>query len=384
MHILMVNCEYPPIGGGAAQAHQHLLNEYSRIDDLYVDVLTAGLEPQMQREQFSQRIAVYKVPLQKKNLHYWRKSEVICWLYKAQRQYRRLLQTNSYDLAHAFFAFPSAYLCYRSADRLPYVISLRGSDVPGYNVRLGLDYWLLAGLFRRIWNRSSALVANSFGLRDLALRFTPALDIRVIPNGVDTKIFYPAERRLLPRPLRALTVCRLIRRKRLDLLIQAAARAQVLGVPLTLTIAGEGNLRQELQRQAELLGAANHISFLGRVPPERMPQLYRDHDLFLMSSAHEGMSNAMLEAMASGLPIITTPCEGVEELIAENGIVVDADAESLAQAIKRLSSNENDYLAMCVAAQRQAQKFRWPTVANQYAAIYYQIILKKERSGDFS
>ena len=70
-----------------------------------------------------------------------------------------------------------------------------------------------------------------------------------------------------------------------------------------------------------------------------------------MSSAHEGMSNAMLEAMASGLPIVTTRCEGVEELIAGNGIVVEqVSAEAIAEAIKDLASDGEGYKRMSLAA----------------------------------
>ena len=147
----MVNFEFPPIGGGAPQAHRQLLNQYAHIPDLHVDVLTSGLGRVLQCEPFAERITLHRVPLRKANLHYWRKTEVIAWLFKARRQYRHLLRQSDYDLVHSFFAFPSGYLPYRFAARLPYILSLRGSDVPGYNVRLGLDYFLLAGLFRRIW-----------------------------------------------------------------------------------------------------------------------------------------------------------------------------------------------------------------------------------------
>ncbi len=60
----------------------------------------------------------------------------------------------------------------------------------------------------------------------------------------------------------------------------------------------------------------------GRVGTDKMPDVYRQNNIFVSASMQEGMSNAMLEAMASGLPIITTRCEGVDELISDNGIVV--------------------------------------------------------------
>ncbi len=370
----MLNYEFPPIGGGAANAHLYLLKEYADNSELKVDVLTSAPKPGFCVEKFSENITIYKVGLHKKDLHFWRKVEVIEWLIKAQFRYRRLLQENNYDLVHAFFGFPTGWLCYRSANKLPYLISLRGSDVPGYNIRLGLDYKLLAGLFRRIWSGASAVVANSSGLRKLALEFMPDSDIEVIFNGIDIEKFRPKEKHNLTKPLQILTVCRLIRRKRIDLLIEAVSCAKKSGFDIQLNIAGEGNLMGRLRGLTRTLGVADNVNFMGRVPAEGMPQVYRDNDIFVMSSAHEGMSNAMLEAMASGLPIITTRCEGVEELIADNGIVVEqANAKSIANSIKTMADNEKSYNTMCIAARRRAEKFSWYNVAQEYMRCYNRI-----------
>jgi len=379
LKILMSNYEFPPIGGGAAKAHQCLLKQYADNSELRIDVLTSGPKPGFTTEQFSDNITIYKVGTHKKNLHYWRKIEVIEWLLKAVPCYRRLLSENSYDLAHAFFAFPTGWLCYKTRDKLPYIISLRGSDVPGYNIRLGLDYKILAGLFRKIWSSAAAIVANSKGLQNLALEFMPDLDIEVIPNGIDTENFKPTQNKELSKPLRALTVCRLISRKRIDLLIEAVSCAKKIGLDVCLNIAGEGNLTGRLRELANKSDVADRVSFLGRVAAEKMPQLYRDNDIFLMSSAHEGMSNAMLEAMASGLPIITTNCEGVEELITDNGIVVEkAQAEKVAEAIKALADNPQSYIQMSAAARSRAQKFSWENTAKQYIDCYERVISQKD------
>ncbi len=370
----MANYEFPPIGGGAGKANLCLLKQYAGNDELVIDVLTSAPKPGFGIEKFADNITIYKVGVHKKNLHFWRKVEVIEWLFKASRYYRRLLNENDYDLAHAFFAFPTAYLCLRSAPKLPYIISLRGSDVPGYNVRLQADYKLLSPLFRRIWRSSSAVVANSNGLAELAKKFTPDLDIGIINNGIDTETFYPRPAGPPAQPVKVLTVCRLISRKRIDLLIETVARAKALGVDIRLAIAGEGNLTAELKKLTEKVGAGERVNFMGRVPAEQMPQLYRYNDIFVMSSAHEGMSNAMLEAMACGLPIVTTRCEGVDELIADNGIIVEQpDPDSMAEAIKSLSDDPTRYEQMCDASVRQAKQFTWSQAAKQYLDCYHSV-----------
>jgi glycosyltransferase involved in cell wall biosynthesis len=112
-----------------------------------------------------------------------------------------------------------------------------------------------------------------------------------------------------------------------------------------------------------------------------MPQLYRDSDIFVMSSAHEGMSNAMLEATACGLPIVTTRCEGVEELITDNGIVVEKpNPDSMAEAIKSLSDDPTRYEQMAAASVRQAKQFTWSRAAKQYLDCYHSVINNRSKT----
>ncbi len=126
------------------------------------------------------------------------------------------------------------------------------------------------------------------------------------------------------------------------------------------------------------LNISKNVTFAGRVSSEQMPQLYCSNDIFIMSSAHEGMSNAMLEAMASGLPIITTRCEGVEELIADNGIVVEkADAWSLAGAVKTVIDDRKLYEQMWVSAMRRREEFGWAGPAKKYLELYEAVSCKK-------
>jgi len=375
MKILMLNYEFPPIGGGAGKAHLCLLKEYAGKNGLTIDVLTSSPQPGFTTTQFTENITIYKVGIRKKNLHYWRRSEVLEWLFRAGSRYCRMIKSGGYDLVHAFFGFPTGLLCWKTKRKLPYIISLRGSDVPGYNVRLGMDYLILAPIFRKIWKSASLVIANSSGLAELAGKFTPHIDIPVISNGIYTGRFYPANDTSLHQPIRVLTVGRLISRKRIDLLIKATAVAKTIDFDVELSIAGDGNLTEELKKLAADFDVSERVKFLGRIPAEDMPQVYREHDIFLMSSLHEGMSNAMLEAMASSLPIVTTRCEGVDELVANNGIVVDrADAKSIVDAIKTLAEDKQLYEQMCAAAREQAKNFTWTAVANKYLDCYHEVI----------
>jgi L-malate glycosyltransferase len=378
MKILMINYEFPPIGGGAGQAHMAILKQYAGKSDLQVDVLASAPKPGFVTQKLSDNVTIHTVGVHKKNLHFWRKIEVVEWVVRATPPYRRLLKENSYDLVHAFFGLPTGWLCYRTAKWLPYIISLRGSDVPGGHARLQLEYKLLGPLLKRIWTGASALVACSDGLKNRSLRFLPSANIDVIPNGVDLDRFHSPSNRELSGELKLLTVGRLSVTKRFKMLVEAVEILSKQGKNVRLTISGGGGLLGELKNLVEKKKLTDIISLTGRIESEKIPDVYGAHDMFVSASMQEGMSNAMLEAMASGLPIITTRCEGVEELISDNGVVVEKDsADSLAEAIIKLAENRQRYKTMCAAARKKVETFGWDKVADGYIKLYQRVLSGK-------
>jgi len=381
MKILMLNYEFPPIGGGGGQAHLAILRQYAGQNALVADVVTSSPGVGLSAKKLSDNVTIYKVGLHKKDLHYWSKIEVVRWIAEARWTYRRLIEENQYDLVHAFFGLPTGWLCYRTAERLPYIISLRGSDVPGEHARLQLEYKILGPLLKRIWTRASGLVACSEGLKKRALEFLPTVNIDVINNGIELDRFHPAEHNELSKALKLVTVGRLSGTKRVEMLIEAVEILSTKGRSVRLTIAGGGGMFERLQRLIEQKRLSNIINLTGRIETEQMPDIYRQHNIFVSASMQEGMSNAMLEAMASGLPIVTTRCEGVDELIVDNGVVVKGDtAEALAEAINKLAENQQDYKAMCAAARRRAEKFGWDKVAEQYLQLYGRVCGHNKRN----
>jgi len=373
--ILMLNYEFPPIGGGGGQAHRALLGPYARRADLHVDVLTSSPESGFRTERFADRVQIHRVGIRKKDLHLWRRTEVLEWLHKAGARHRSLVRSGGYDLVHAFFGFPTGWLCYRTCEQVPYILSLRGSDVPGQNARLKLDYQILGPLvFKPIWRKASALVACSEGLQSRALRFLPCARIEVIPNGVDLDRFHPAQDRSAPDSLRLLTVGRLSATKRVPLLVDMVGQLLAQGCRARLTVVGGGGLDLELRGLVKARGLEDAVTFTGRREAEDMPRIYREHDVFVSASMQEGMSNAMLEAMASGLPIVTTRCEGVDELISDNGLVVDQpDPGPLADAVRGLAHDRAGLAALSTAARRKAGSFSWTAVAESYLRLYARV-----------
>jgi glycosyltransferase involved in cell wall biosynthesis len=219
------------------------------------------------------------------------------------------------------------------------------------------------------------LVACSEGLKARALQFLPSAQIDVIPNGVDLERFHPRRQTEdQTGGLRLLTVGRLSATKRLPLLLQTVELLRGQGTKVQLTVVGGGALEAELRRSLDEQDLRDAVTLLGRRDGSQMPEIYRQHDVFVSASMQEGMSNAMLEAMASGLPLVTTRCEGVDELIADNGVVVDdARPQSLTAAIQKLAGDRELLRTMSVAARKKAETFGWDKVADAYLRLYAKV-----------
>lgn len=384
MKILFLNYEYPPLGGGAANATRHLLREYAAMEDVHVDLVTSAVDNAYGIEKIGERIAIYKVPIGDKrgNLNFQSYADLLLYTFRAWRTARALLQKERYDLIHAFFTVPCGFLALALGRRfkVPYIVSLRGADVPGYSQRFLWLYGAITPLIVRIWRKARRVVANSKGLRELAHKSDPRRPIDIIFNGVDTAHFVPKERMEEERKkeFRILCASRLSRRKGFAYAIEAFALLEKKYPHLRMTIAGgEGNAMRELQEQVRRGGLTKKITFTGAYTYDTAPQIYHGADIFVFPSLNEGMSNNLLEAMASGLPILMTPTGGAEELVrdGENGFLIKMkDAHDLAQKMEKVITDEKRARQMSEESRRIAQSLSWRAAAQRYHDLYSETI----------
>jgi len=373
--VLILNYEYPPLGGGAANALYYLLREFASLDEIKVDLVTSSPDGGFELVELADNVSIHKMAIRKANRHYWTQKEIIDYTVKASRYVRRLVDGGSYDLCHAFFAIPCGAMAYRLRGRLPYIVSLRGSDVPGFNNRFNWMNAALKPVFKRVLKGAAAVQANSGGLKELAHLTSPDTPIDIIFNGVDCRQFAPASRSFGSRPLRLLSVCRLIGRKGIDDLIRALPAVKTSLGSVELTVAGAGNLKAGLSALAVSEGVAQDIKWLGAVDHDDLPEIYRRSDLFVLPSHFEGMSNALLEAMASGLPVVVTATGGADELIDGNGLVVKAgDSAALGRAIVDILGDDDKSRVLGARSREIANGFSWQNVARKYLQTYREAI----------
>ncbi|MCR5093781.1 MAG: glycosyltransferase family 4 protein [Lachnospiraceae bacterium] len=340
MRILAVSHEYPPLGGGGANAANHLLNGLADRGYAVTLITTAHNRPDTDRK----KLTMIEVPSARKRTGSCSFAEMADFVLKARKAaVKAVREANSsgqpYDLCLVFFGIPSGPIGQRLKKKygIPYIIRFGGGDIPGFQKRFTRVYKVLAPAIRQVWKHADARIANSSGLKEMALSFCGRYDFAVIPNGVNTEFFRPDADRRDPEEIRILFVSRLIERKGLQHVIpMLKTLPDSTDKKVRLMVVGEGPYRDRLQQITEEQQVTEMVRFLGEKRGEELAGIYRQADIFILPSSNEGMPNVVLEAMASGLPVMMTPCQGSGELIDGNGYIADLPAfgERLAELIR--------------------------------------------------
>lgn len=388
MKVLFLNYEYPPLGGGAGNATQYLLREYAGIPDLEVHLVTSSVDESAHVVSVGGNVTVHSIPVGKngKNLHFQSSKDLLRYSWRGFWYANSLLQKERFDVMHAFFSVPCGFMATLLSlrYRVPYIVSLRGADVPGYSERFTWIYVFLRPIIRCIWSRAARVVSNSAGLRALALRTNAKQEIGMIPNGIDTAQFKYDPNREVDGIFRVLCVSRITPRKGIRYLIEGFDMLRKKNPSkMELWIIGEGDELPQLRELVQSLGLHSSVKFFGRVEHDKLPSFYGLADVFVLPSLNEGMSNTMLEALASGLPIVATVTGGTEELVIDggNGLYIEKQSSAdIALKLERVLLDPELRKRMGVESRSRAEKMSWESVAKQYAEIYQKAQNKNHKN----
>ena len=372
MRLLLINYEYPPVGGGAGHATAEIAGALVALGHSAL-VLTGAFESQPARATV-QGVEVIRVPARRARADRSNLFEMATYVGSAAAALPRILKTEKPDAALVFFSLPCGPLglLTRWLARIPYVISLRGGDVPGTEARLERAYRLLTPVRRAVLRRAAAVVANSEGLKTLSEAADP-IPVRVIPNGVDAQFFSPGTGSR-DGPFTFLFVGRLQAQKNVRLLLQAAARLRRENpTAFRVIIVGDGPLKPELQRLSETFALDGVVTWHSWCAREELLHHYRSADCLVNPSVYEGMPNAVLEAMACALPVIASDVAGNNTLVrdGETGALFPLeDLTQLVGAMHRFLVQPPAARAMGLTARRGVSaNLSWQSVARQYVEL---------------
>lgn len=382
--VLMVNHEFPPIGGGGGTTTRFLAKYLSKLG-LDISIITArpGKEAHIKHED---SFDLYYIGPEKKNYETSHIPEMTGFILSTLLDSGRLIKEIKPDLIHCFFTIPAGCfgLYCKKVYGIPFLSSTLGADVPGFNIgdwKLNVYHSLTHNISRSIWKNTSHIVANSNTLKTLCEQFSPEQKIEMITNGVDIDVFYPAKNKKPNDVINLLFISRLSLQKGIEPLIKACGQLKKDGIEnFKLTIVGDGPLREKMFSLISELNISDKIDFKGWMRLEDIPEIYRGADVFLLPSIMEGMPSVVLQAMATGLPVIGSKVEGFSEVLEDNvnGFCIEyGDYKSLASSIHKLISSKTLREQMSKSSLEKSKVFSWETIAKKYLELYKEALNKK-------
>jgi teichuronic acid biosynthesis glycosyltransferase TuaC len=290
-----------------------------------------------------------------------------------------------FDLIHCHTIYPDGYAGSKLKQefKVPVISTIHGSDILLYPKRnKGVHARTLMAL-----KQNDHVITVSDRLKKEALAMWPELSVSTVYNGFDPRRFFPvnkeeARRRLgLPeREKSILFVGNLLPVKGVHYLLQAFKQIVRDGNEARLYLIGDGPLRSELAKQAEELGIAAHVSFLGRKPYEEIPLWINSADVVTLTSLSEGLPSILLETMGCGRPMVATDVGGISEVLkhGETGLLVPPeDVSQIAISLKQILEDEALCKQMGERALEESKALTWERNAARIKECYKEVIERK-------
>jgi len=376
MRVLFVNYEFPPLGGGGGTTCKYLAGALA-AKGAKVTVLTAGftgLPPVEQVDGYEIR----RVKCRRTSESHCSPLEMISFVVHAALPMLRLIRSFKPAMIQVFFALPTGPLGWLAAKwcGVPYIVYLLGGDVPGFLDReIGWQHRLLRGVSRSIWSTAARVVANSEGLRRLGNKAFPDIAVDVITNGIDTTDFCIQTDRPKHDDVRLLFVGRLVDQKGLPVLLEALSSIVAASgrTDIRLCVVGDGPQKPHYQQYIDAHALNGRVEFAGWVKLADLKHRYNASDIFVLPSTFEGMPSVVLQAMACGVPVVSTRVFGSEDLVEDsyNGYLVDiGDSKAMAQRLLYLADHPDQRQMMGMNARNSVMQYNWRTIADRFLALY--------------
>ncbi|NVK54900.1 MAG: glycosyltransferase family 4 protein [Alteromonadaceae bacterium] len=292
---------------------------------------------------------------------------------------RKLLKTQTVDVIDGHYFYPDGVAICQVAEEfnIPFTCTARGTDI-----NLIPQYPKALKMLQPVFRKAAHMMAVCQALKDEMITLgVPDERVTVLRNGVDLKLFSPsdnAQQAVLKSQKQindklVLSVGWLIERKGHHLIIEALQHLD----NVRLVIAGDGPELAKLKQVAARFGVAERVKFLGSVDQPTLNQWMMAADALVLASSREGWANVLLEAMASGTPVVATKVWGTPEVVqpASQGVLVERTADDIARGITHIVSSDIDRRAV----RKYAEQFSWQDTCTGMHKIFSAIGSPKDR-----
>jgi L-malate glycosyltransferase len=352
IRIAIVAASLRILGGQAVQA-QRLLEGWQRDPAVHAWLVPINPVP---RPPFDRALRIKYVRTALTQLLYW------------PLLFRELRRA---DIVHVFSASYASFLI----SPLPAIIVARALSKPvivHYHSGEAPDHLRRSRVARATLRRVDLNVVPSPFLRDVFARFD--IPAAVVANTIDLRQFGYRPR----TPLRP----HLVSTRNLEPMynvactLRAFARVQARYPEATLTVVGHGSGRDSLQALAQRLNL-RHVTFTGAVPPDRIHEYYARSDIYVQTPSIDNMPNSLIEAYASGLPVVATRVGGVPAILTDgvHGLLADDDDDvGVADRIITLLENPDYARQLADAAYATCASYEWPSVRHAWMEAYSSLV----------
>lgn len=344
MNILVLNYEFPPLGGGAAPVSRDISYQYSKLGHKVV-VLTMGYRDLPAYESV-EGTEIYR-------LKCWRSKKSSCmpweqytYLLAVQRFMKQHMKTHEYDVCHTHFVIPTgaAAKWVKRKYNIPYIITAHGSDVEGHNqkVMMKVMHRILRGSWRRIVDDAKWVAAPSNYLKDLMEKNYPGGNYKYIPNGIDWDKFHSLKEKQ-NKQKSILIMGRLQSFKNVQTIIQALSKVDLS--EWHVDILGDGPYRPELEKQVEELHLSDKITFHGWIDNGTKEQLQfiEQASIYISASRIDNCPMSVIETIASGCYPLLSDIPAHRQLVTGDEYFFEMNnADQLSDLIAdKIEKNEN-------------------------------------------
>ena len=378
LRILVLNYEYPPLGGGGGSFAAALCAQLAKMGHS-IRVLT-GHYRGLARVEVRDGVTIYRPRSWRRRQHTCGVGEMGLFLLTGLWPALRQTLTWGPHLVQAHFAVPTGVLSWviRRLTGVPYVLSAQLGDVPG-GVPDQTDHlfaWLKPFTVP-IWRAAARVTVPSRHILALAQRSYPGVPMEVVYNGINLE----GQSRspvASHQPVRLIFAGRFSPQKNLRFLIRGLRQVQDLEWRLDLL--GDGPEMPVIREQVNLAGLAARVHFHGWVAPEQVAAIMSQGDILVLPSRAEGLPLVGVQALAAGLAILGSDIGGITEVVesGRNGFLCPADdIEGFAGALRVMLTTEGLLAEMKTASRSLAAAFAIPHIAARFEEIFQTVVTRK-------
>lgn len=377
MKILILNYEYPPLGGGAGNITKQLAENFAKQQHKVI-VVTTWYNGLHELNNDLENLEIIRLKSKRKYLHSSNPLEMFSWMRESLKFLSVYLKDNNIDICLANFSIPGGYVArkIKSKFNIPYCVLSHGHDIPWYYKRQMFFYHMVLYFIIKSICKKSLLnfVQTEFMKNNIDKFLGKRMTNKniIISNGVylTDEVIYDRK----DEPFTVIFVGRFVKQKDPLTILKALKRLKKMDINFRLFLIGDGPMRGQMEKFVDKNKLDNAI-FTGWVSQTEVQKYYQKSHVMVTPSLAEGMSVANMEALSAGVFLIATPVSGNKEMLScfNNGTLIDSgNYNEIANQLQKFYFQQ--YLPKNLLAQNSAlefvQKYNWQVISEHYLEAF--------------